>query len=299
MVGHEQVLAAGLGPGEVGAQGARSSPGLGPGRSATGRWAGPPGATCRRRGTRSRRGRPGAAGAHQGGRAGRLAGAGAGEVPPVALLVARAGPVVGRSGDVEHPRQQPSPRACRSRRSAPRRCRRCTGSRPARRPGPGWPPMIEAATRPEADFGDASPAWLMSPTAARTTAPGTTGTGGVDRGVAGTRATWLGTAPEAPVRARGRRGEAVQDRVRGPGAPAHGGQHTGDQDSHTAAACEQTQSRPPGVSWSIVPECSEGPCWHGNRCRHGGTGQRSLARTSAQRPPPGPAGTVRRPAAGA
>src|SRR3954464_9429506 len=62
--------------------------------------------------------------------------------------------------------------------------------------------MIEAATRPEADFGDVSPAWLRSPTAARTTAPGTTGTGGVAACVAGDEdGDDVGAAPGAPVEA--------------------------------------------------------------------------------------------------
>src|SRR6478672_12259033 len=58
--------------------------------------------------------------------------------------------------------------------------------------------VIDAATRPDADFGDASPAWLMSPTAATTTAPGTTGTGGVAAG-AGLDGAVAGTALEVTV----------------------------------------------------------------------------------------------------
>src|SRR6476469_10166558 len=61
--------------------------------------------------------------------------------------------------------------------------------------------VIDAATRPDADFGDASPAWLMSPTAATTTAPGTTGTGGATDGVALDGAA-EGTEPEVTVPAQ-------------------------------------------------------------------------------------------------
>src|SRR3954454_13157856 len=58
---------------------------------------------------------------------------------------------------------------------------------------------MEAATRPEADLGDASPAWLMSPTAARTTAPGTTGTAGVAVGVPVVPGDDVAAEPEAPA----------------------------------------------------------------------------------------------------
>ena len=93
--------------------------------------------------------------------------------------------------------------------------------------------MIEAATRPEADFGDASPAWLMSPTAARTTAPGTTGTGGVAVGVAGDEGDVV-AAPEAPVGApvEAAVGEAKLSRT-GSADPEH---------PHTAVSTQATRT---------------------------------------------------------
>ena len=109
MVGHEQVLATGPGPGQVDRQGAGHRPG--PGRRVApeaGRQADEvPGAHVPRPEVTGPDRGP--TGPHEQRRPGPLPRAGAGEVPPVALLVGQAGPVVRRAGDVEHPRHHPPP----------------------------------------------------------------------------------------------------------------------------------------------------------------------------------------------
>src|SRR3954453_12989245 len=124
-----------------------------------------------------------------------------------------------------------------------------------------------AAPRPEADFGEVSPAWLMSPTAARTTAPGTTGTGGVGVGVP-VPGEDVAAAPEAPgdAPAAAPVGEAKLSRA-GSADPEHPQTAVRTQAPRTAARPRANKAKaPPTGCRRRCAGAPGGPCWHGNPC---------------------------------
>src|SRR4051794_39429007 len=114
---------------------------------------------------------------------------------------------------------------------------------------------MEAATRPEADFGEVSPAWFMSPTAARTTDPGTTGTGGVGVGVP-VSGEDVAAAPEAPVDApvEAPVGEAKLSRT-GSADPEH--PQTAVRTQATRTAARPRANKPKATPTGVVVDVPE------------------------------------------